>query len=272
MKLHFSSQKFRKTIAGLFLFLTFFSVGVGALTVKPEPAKAGLWFDLLQDAKEEALAVARDTIKTAILFAVYQTISFYVSGGIGEKPLFITDFDEWLVGNVDLTISTWLNETWENGFTLLCSGIDPNITLYLLSGYDPQSKYKTPPCSLSDIQRSFQNKGNEWSDFTLSLQGANSDTGFLFTIQDQALEKAANLKNQAAVEATVGKGFISKNPDGTIKTPGSVIENIFSSYATSSIGVIQNSTSTSTGQAIVSAAFAGVWDGLLLRGIDWIQK
>jgi hypothetical protein len=260
---HLQTKKNHKKFSWLAIFLILFMSLQGLLT----PQKTAhaqypdIWF-VINKAVEEAEAVAKDSVKALVLGVINVTITDWISG-TASHPQFISDFDGWLLGAADDAVSTVLNDRYGEDFSRLCNGINPQIILYLM----PSGKPKPPPCTLSEIQAKFQNIGQEWQDFAFTIEGANSDTGYLFSVLDNAQQTRQDIKTQQAVKAIAGQGYGDAScPLCPTQLPGKTVGDLLSNSIMSTFNITTESTSLEN--AIGPALVTAVVTGLMIRGLN----
>jgi len=264
---HLQTKKNHKKFSWLAIFLILFMSFQGLLTT-PQTAlaqgaeTAGIWKPL-NDAIQEAEEVAKDSVKALVLGVINVTITDWISG-TASHPQFISDFDGWLLGAADDAVSTVLNDRYGEDFSRLCNGINPQIILYLLpSGNKP----KPPPCTLSEIQAKFQNIGQEWQDFAFTIEGANTDTGYLFSVLDNAQQTRQDIKTEQAVKAIAGQGYGDAScPLCPTQLPGKTVGDLLSNSIMSTFNITteSNSLENAIGPALVTA----IVTGLMIRGLN----
>ena len=129
---------------------------------------------------------------------------------------------------------------------------------------DLENPYDLPECNLSDVVNNIQNP-EQWLDFSVSLEGANSDAGYLFESFELVVEYQRDQELKLFTEAIVGDGFSLKDEDGNISTPGAVISGALISGFESNFTAVANTTGWND---VLVPLIQGATEGLLRRGIN----
>lgn len=243
--------------------------------MKPQPAKAwpvvALNIPPWDEIKHDIWPVIEKTVKTFIIKFTYNDIIKWIAGEKSGKPAFISDFDDWLYRQADAAASQFLEETLGTLYKTLCTGININLALYWRPQFDVQ--YYIPQCTLSQIQRRFQNPGTEWVDFQLYLDDSNNDAGFLFQIYSKAQEKRNAIEYQHTITALSGQGYAktTKDKDGKeiVETPGSAIAGLVGAAQKAPFDII---TSSAGWDEIGSTLLSAIVIATLQRGVKTVRQ
>lgn len=197
----------------------------------------------LTGASTEALAVKEyslDAIAYVLINSVIEemikSVTAWVNNGFEGKPAFVQNLDKFL-GNIGLQIAEGYIFGDENGdgpLSFLCSPFKLNIQLALQIQYAQSISgdgHSRAQCTLDQAKGNVENFLNgDFADggwdrwFDITLNPSNNVYGAMFEAQAGLKTSLAYGGHKNTLELTFGDGFLSKkNPDGSITTPGSVI-------------------------------------------------
>ncbi|MDP3901639.1 MAG: hypothetical protein Q8Q37_01515 [bacterium] len=223
--------------------------------------------DFNQNLFEWGQTFVLETLKKRVLDMMVDQIIQWVQGG-GE-PKFITDWGSFLRDAGQQAVGDFAQEL---GLGFLCEPFSFQIQIAL---QNPSPFSQRASCTLDEIvgnienfYQNFENGG--WIAYSESWKPRNNYYGSLIMAYDEQQNRRESAESAAWSEGIAGGGFLStKDANGNISTPGSVIGATVAKAIGSDIDYIVNAQQL---QEYIAAISDAVINRLIKEGINGLQN
>ena len=175
---------------------------------------------LLKSLKKAGSTAFGTAIRTTLKQMAYDTATYLVSGGEGQKPQFFKEgWGEFLPNVMDSAAGTFIDTlgkegVFENTFNLCEPSSDMKVSIGL--GLQKQRRPSAPKCTWTKLKNSWSSDAEKWSamgddGFLAIFQDSfnfENDFGAALTVQSSLLDHIQNEKDAAAKNREENEGWI----------------------------------------------------------------
>jgi len=260
----------------------------------PKPVYAQMWgtSDIFGDMMMQVVTTIKrqiegaliGTLKMAAIQMINGKVGQLIGGGSGGRPLFITDFNEFLYQSPRQKTNLYMNDFFStmtrgkgssaNYISLgESSGLGGNYSSYLVASMKSVTTESGGVSVYNLDQKGGIDNLNDPSTFSSFISNpANNPMGAALQAQEVWQDKLATEQNLAQIEAT-SSGFRADKTNGVIMAPAAAIEATFNNAADLPNKMI--AAATNPGEllgGVVSAMANKLVSGLIQKGVGEVQS